>query len=140
MRKRILSLGLILTMVLTLCGGMALAVETRASSTLTYYPVGVSKGENEGEVDISYDVLANKKADEVGVSSIKIYKLDGTYVTTVTGTVTNGLLRTNATRHSSTYTYKGTSGVTYYAEVTVYAKIGSDSDSRTVTTPSVKAP
>lgn len=140
MRKRILSLGLIMIMALTFCGGMALAAEPRASSTLTYYPVGVSKGEDEGEVDISYDVMANKKADEVGVSLIKIYKSDGTYVTTITGTVANGLLRTNAFSHRSTYTYKGTSGVTYYAEVTVYAKIGSDSDSRTVTTPTVTAP
>lgn len=140
MRKRIFSLGLILTLMLTLCGGMALAAEPRASSTLFHYPVGVSQGEDEGEVDISYDVMANTKADEVGVSLIKIYKSDGTYVTTITGTTGNGLIRTNATRHSSTYTYEGTSGVTYYAEVTVYAKIGSNSDSRTVTTPTVKAP
>lgn len=140
MRKRFLSLGLILTLMLTLCGGMALAAEPRASSTLTYYPVGVSKGEDEGEVDISYDVMANKTADEVGVSRIKIYKSDGTYVTTITGTTGNGLIRTNSARHISTYTYEGISGVTYYAEVTVYAKIGSDSDSRTVTTPTVTAP
>lgn len=140
MRKRILSVGLILTLMLTLCGGMALAAEPRASLTLSYYPVGVSKGDNEGEIDIGYDVLASQKADEVGVSSIKIYKSDGTYVTTITGTTGNGLIRTNATRHRSIYTYEGTSGVTYYAEVTVYAKIGSNSDSRTVTTPTVKAP
>lgn len=140
MRKRILSLGLILTLMLTLCGGMALAAEPRASSTLTYYPVIILAGDNEGEIKISYDVMANTKADKVGVSSIKIYKSDGTYVTTITGTTGNGLLRTNASRHSSTYTYEGTSGVTYYAEVTVYAKIGSNSDSRTVTTDTVTAP
>lgn len=140
MRKRILSLGLILALMLTLCGGMALAAEPRASSTLTYYPVGVSKGANEGEIKISYDVMANTDADEVGVTSIKIYKSDGTYVTTITGTVANGLLRTNAFSHRSSYIYEGTSGVTYYAEVTVYAKIGSNSDSRTVTTPTVTAP
>lgn len=140
MKKRFLSLGLILTLILTLCGGMALAAEPRASLTLSHYPVGVSKGEDEGEIDISYDVMASQKADEVGVSSIKIYKSDGTYVTTITGTVANGLIRTNAGSHRSTYTYEGTSGVTYYAEVTVFATVGSDSDSRTVTTPTVTAP
>ena len=140
MRKRILSLGLIMIMALTFCGGMALAAAPRASLTLSAYTAGVSKGDNKGEVDIGYDVMASGKADEVGVSSIKIYKSDGTYVTTITGTTGNGLIRTNAATHMSTYTYEGTSGVTYYAEVTVYAKIGSNSDSRTVTTPTVKAP
>ena len=140
MKKRFLSLGLVLTLMLTLCGGMALAAEPRASLTLSCYTAGVSKGDNKGEIDISYDVKASQKADEVGVTSIEIYESDGTYVTTITGTVANGLLRTNATRHISTYTYEGTSGVTYYAEVTVYAKVGSDSDSRTVTTPTVTAP
>ena len=52
----------------------------------------------------------------------------------------NGLVRSNASRHRSTYTYTGTSGTSYYAEVTVFAKIGSDYDSRTVTTATVKAP
>ena len=50
------------------------------------------------------------------------------------------LVRSNASRHRSTYTYTGTSGTSYYAEVTVFAKIGSDYDSRTVTTATVKAP
>lgn len=140
MRKRTLSLGLVLTMMLTLCGGMALAAETRASPTLTYYPVGVSEGENKGEIDISYDVMANQEADEVGIASIKIYRSSGSYVTTITGTLENGLIRTHAGSHRSTYTYKGTSGLTYYAEVTVFAKIGTDFDSRVVTTPTITAP
>ena len=87
-----------------------------------------------------HDVMASGKADEVGVSSIKIYKSNGSYVTTITGTTNNGLLDTNVGTHRSTYTYEGTSGVSYYAEVTVYAKIGSDSDSRTVKTGTAKAP
>ena len=40
--------------------------------------------------DILYlhdSITAIKTADSVGVSSIKIYKADGTYVTTITGTV-----------------------------------------------------
>lgn len=140
MKKRFLSLGLVLTLMLTLCGGMALAAEPRASLTLSRYPIAVSKGENEGEIKILYDVMASREADEVGVSSIEIYESDGTYVTTITGTTGNGLIDTNTTRHRSSYIYKGTSGVTYYAEVTVFATVGSDSDSRTVTTPTVTAP
>lgn len=140
MRKRTLSLGLVLTMMLTLCGGMAFAAEPRGSSTLFYYPVGVATGDNKGEIDICYDVMANQEADEVGIASIKIYRSSGSYVTTITGTLENGLIRTHAGSHRSTYTYKGTSGVTYYAEVTVFAKIGTDFDSRVVTTPTITAP
>ena len=140
MRKRFLPLGLIAAMLIILCGGTALASETRASKTLSRYSAIALSGDNEGEFKITYDVLASGIADEVGVSSIKIYKSNGSYVTTITGTTGNGMLRTEASRHSATYTYEGTSGVSYYAEVTVYAKIGSDSDSRTVKTGTAKAP
>lgn len=140
MRKRTLSLGLVLTMLFTLCGGMAFAAEPRGSSTLFYYPVGVATGDNKGEIDICYDVQANTIADEVGISSIKIYRSSGSYITTITGTIENDLIRTGVARHMSSYTYKGTSGVTYYAEVTVFAKIGTDFDSRVVTTPTITAP
>lgn len=140
MRKRLLPLGFMVAIIITLCGSTALAVEDRASTTLSRYPIAVFEGDNKGEIKIGYDVMASGIADEVGVSSIKIYKSNGSYVTTITGTTGNGLLRTDASRHSSTYVYEGTSGVTYYAVVTVYAKIGSDSDSKTVTTSSIKAP
>lgn len=140
MRKRFLSLGLVLTLMLTLCSGMALAAESRASLTLSRYPVGVSKGENAGEIRISYDVMASQEADELGVASIKIYRSSGSYVTTIIGTIENGLICTNEGSHRSSYIYEGTSGVTYYAEVTVFAKIGTDFDSRVVTTPTITAP
>lgn len=140
MKKRFLSLGLVLTLMLTLCSGMAFAAEPRGSSTLFYYPVGVSKGENAGEIRISYDVQANQEADELGVASIKIYRSSGSYVTTITGTIENGLIDTNEFSHRSSYIYEGTSGLTYYAEVTVFAKIGTDFDSRVVTTPTITAP
>lgn len=140
MRKRFLPLGFVAAILITLCSGVAFASEARASKTLTRYNAIALSGDNKGEIKISYDVMASGEADRVGVSSIEIYEEDDTYVTTITGTLANGLLRANAGRHISTYTYKGTSGVTYYAKVTVYAKIGSDSDSRTVETNTATAP
>ncbi|MCI9264265.1 MAG: hypothetical protein HFF06_06790 [Oscillospiraceae bacterium] len=140
MKKRILSLGLLAIFVLSMCCVGAAAAEARASSTLTLFTASASKGNNSGEVKISYDVQTNTPADKVGISSIAIYKSDGSYVTTVTGTTGNGLVRTGAYRHKSTYVYTGTSGTSYYAVVTGFATIGSDSDSRTVTTSTIKAP
>lgn len=140
MKKRILSLGIVAALVFSLCCVGASAAETRASTTLTLFTVSTSAGDNAGEIKINYNVQANKSADEVGISFIKIYKSDGTYVTTITGTTGNGLIRTGTTRHKSIYVYKGSSGTSYYAVVTGYATVGSDSDSRDVTTSTVKAP
>ena len=140
MKKRFLSFVLAVICMSSFCAGAAFATESRASTTLTNFPVSLVKGDKTGEIKIFYDVQAKQIADSVGVSSIEIYKSDGTYVTTITGSTSNGLIRSSASRHRSTYTYTGTSGTSYYAEVTVFAKIGSDYDSRTVTTATVKAP
>ena len=109
------------------------------STTFSLFIASASKGDSAGEIKINYDVQASQPADQVGISSIKIYKSDGTYVTTITGTTKNGLIRTGAGRHKSTYIYKGSSGTSYYAVVTGFATVGSDSDSRTVTTGTVQA-
>lgn len=140
MKKRIISLGLVVVFVFAMCCESAWAAETRASTTLGLFTASTSKGDNTGEVKINYDVRASKMVDEVGISSIEIYESDGSYVTTITGTTGNGLIRTDTTRHKSTYIYKGTSGVSYYAVVTGFATVGSDFDDRTVTTGSTKAP
>ncbi len=124
---------------LALCSGVVLAVEPRASLTLSSYTAIATVGNKEGEVKFSYDVKASKLADEVGISSVEIYKGDGTYVTTIPGTVKNGLIITGASRHASVYTYKGTSGVAYYAVMTAYAKIGTNEDTRLMTTNSAIA-
>ena len=79
-------------------------------------------------------------ASFIGVESIKIYKADGSYVTTITGTTSNGLVESNSDICKSFYDYKLTSGVSYYAKVKVFATVGSEYDSRTITTSTVKAP
>ncbi len=141
MKKHILFLGLAVVFALSLCCGFAEAAETRASITLSLFPISVSKGSpSSGEIKITYDVRASQRADEVGISSIKIYTSDDIYVTTITGSAANGLIAANTVRHNSMYTYKGTSGFSYYAVVTVFATVGSDSDSRVVQTDVVKAP
>lgn len=143
--KRIVALTLAIMMTITCCFGTASAagigdIGTRASFTISSYNVGLKAGTNSGELRISYDVTASKLADSIGVSSIVIYNSNGSRVLTVTGTVTNGLIITSDASHTGVYTYKGTSGISYYAEVTVFATVGTVSDSRTVTTSTVKAP
>lgn len=140
MKKRILSFGIVAALALSLFGGAALAVEDRASTTITMYTASAAKGSNAGELKISYDVQAKGLASEIGISSIEIYKSGGSYVTTITGTTGNGLIRTEATRHRSSYIYEGESGESYYAVVVGFATIGSDSDSKSRTTAVVTVP
>lgn len=141
--RRFLSTILILAISLTLCISSSFALENstyRASPTLSAYNAKVSKGYSSGKIIISYDVEANIEGESVGVSSIVIYKSNGTYVTTITGTVENDLIGTNTPWHSSSYTYHGISGTYYYAVVTVFATINGVTDSRTITTNTVQAP
>ena len=84
-----------------------------------------------------YDVKSSKIATSVGVESIVFYTEDGDYVTSVSGSTRNGLVKTNNDNNAGDFKYDLPSGKYYYAEVTVFARVGSDYDSRTVTTSTV---
>lgn len=137
--KRVISTSLIAVLFLTSLSTEAVATsnEIFASFTLTSYSAGLSSGETDGTVDVSYDIRSSKLADSIGVSSIKIYKSDGSYVTTVLGTTDNGLIRKDSSIHKSVYSIELTSGNTYYAVVNIFATVGSRSDSREITTKSI---
>lgn len=139
--KRLFSSLLVCVMIFSFCGS-ALAVSDdmlRASCTLTSHNAHIETGKNTGEVKITYDVAANKLSSPIGVSSIVIYKADKSYVTTIRGSTSNGLMVNSDTKKSGSYTYKGTSGVSYYAVVTMSATAGSEYDSETVTTGTARA-
>lgn len=55
----------------------------------------------------------------------------------VTGTTSNGLVRTNYGIHDGDFDYDLPSGEDYYAEVTVFVEYNGVYDSRTVTTNTV---
>lgn len=112
----------------------------RASPTLHSYAAMITQGDGAGELDINYDVTANTTAQSVGVLKIRIYKADGTFVTTIWSSLTPSLVGSDTVRHRSFYTYTGKSGTYYYAVVTVFATIDGVSDSREITTNTVKAP
>ena len=141
--KRILTMPLAFLMAISCCLMMVSAAETvlqRASITLSGYSATMKAGTTSGELRISYQVNSNMVATKLGVSSIKIYKSNGTYVTTISGSTTNGLIRTSSNTHRGTYSYSGTPGTSYYAVVTVFASTSAESDSRDITTATIKAP
>ena len=138
---RIMSIALFLVLALNILSGTVVCASTlRASPTLNAYSAIITKGNSTGKIVITYDVAANTLADSVGVSSMKIYKSDGSYVTTITATSLNRFTDSGVMSHRNSYTYTGTSGTSYYAEVTVFATIKGVTDSRTITPNTVKAP
>lgn len=153
--RRILAIGMVTATVFGNCSTPAGAIEVKGrhemplvmsadSNVIPYgsicisgYNASLKLGTGKGAVKISYTVTSSKPAKTIGVSQIEIYKSDGTKETTITGTVANGLLRESAGTKTGTYTYRGTSGESYYAKVTLYVACESGNDSRTVTTKTV---
>ncbi len=142
MKKRIFPLFAVLVLVIT-SSATAIAAENnslRSSPTLAIYSAKLTQGSRSGNIIISYDVSANTLAEEVGVATIKVYEAGGDCAATITGSIWNNLLLTDSVDHRSSYTYKGTSGTTYYTVVTVTATIDGVTDTRDITTNSVTAP
>lgn len=141
--KQLFSSTLVAVMVIACCYGSVSALEApdmRASLTLSSYNIGLTAGDSAGMISISYDVQSNKLASSIGVETVDIYKADGSYVTSITGSTSNGLIETNSDICKSYYDCQLTSGIFYYANVKVFAKVGSEYDSRVITTSTVKAP
>lgn len=131
--KRVVAFILTISLTLTLICCFASA-NTFASDYLSEYGAALIATETKGKYDIYYDVTATRTSDIIGVSKIKIYKSDGTYVTTITGTTSNGLLIEQDFVHAGVYTRYGVSGTSYYAEVTFFVEREGGSDSKTVKT------
>jgi hypothetical protein len=70
----------------------------------------------------------------IGVSRIDVYSSDGSFVKSVNGSTSNGLLASGTSIHSGTHTIKVSSGQRYYLEVTFIAKNSLGSDSKWTTT------
>jgi len=142
MKKRIVSLLLMVSLMLSFGCVTASAAEIMplASTTITSYSASVAAGRNSGEIKISYEIQAKNVASTIGISTVKVYKADGSYVTTIYGSTSNGLLGSNSNYRSSTYTYKGTSGTSYYTVITFKATVGSETDTKEFTTNTIKAP
>ena len=139
MKRKWVSFILVMSFVCVLCGGVAVAAETRASDILSSYQVASDKGSGKGEFKVKFDVQADLSGT-IGVESIEIYKSNGEYVTTITGTTENGLMKSKSYSCSGTYTYTGSAGASYYAVVIISAQSGSIYDSRLITTKIVKTP
>lgn len=139
-KKMALVFTSLVLLIASLCQAVAaIEVSPRASQYLDGYGAYLYQGDTSGAVRVEFTVSANEKADRVGVSKLSIYKGDGTYITSVTGTVANGLLKEGVKTHMGEYTYYGEPNEVYYMVLTMYAGFKGGSDTRLYTTNQCRA-
>lgn len=131
MRRWRLLLAFLVSAVLICISGTQAYAQTRASDYVARYSVSAHQGEKRGQIDIECNIRAKWAVPKIGVLKIEIYQSNGSRVTTIQGTTSNGLLS------SKTSVVPGT---TYYAKVTLCAGTASDYDVRYVQTQRVTAP
>lgn len=115
----------------------AFAIEIQSSNYISSAWGTLTKENASGQIMVSYSVYSSKSAlTRIGVSQIAIYKADGTYVRSVYGTTSNGLIKTSGSVATGTYTFDCAPNTSYYAVVyfTVKDANGFDSTSRTTNT------
>ncbi len=141
MKRWKLGLAFLVSVVLICITGTQAYAQTRASDYIKGYAVSAQQGDYRGQVYIQCDIRANWAVPRIGVKEIQIFRSDGSHMTTIQGTISNGLIAPKSSiAHIVTYTYKGVPGVSYYAKVTLCAGTASDYDTRLVTTQTVQAP
>ncbi len=142
--KRIISIFLSCIVGITMLFTIASAVNIdlmRASEYFDKLDVWV-ESVGSGTIRIYADIKATRQMSRIGMDEIEIQCLSSgkwRTVDTISGTTRNGMLESNTSSYSGSYEYDGSSGKTYRAIVTAYAKNGSGSDSVSVTTNAVTA-
>ena len=117
---------------------LAADLQPYTSLTLSRHYAQAFSGDSRGEIIIDFNVQSSKLSSTIGVESIDFYTEDGDYVTSVSGTTSNGLVKVNTAQYSNEFPYDLPSGNSYYAEVTLFARVGSEYDNYAVTTSTVR--
>lgn len=86
---------------------------------------------------VTFTVEGTHSMTSIGASCIKIYTSNGTLVKTFWSAYNPSMLDHNTYSHTSTLSYDGTDGTTYYAVITGYASYGGGSGTETYTTASL---
>jgi hypothetical protein len=130
-----------LLLAVSLISGVVALGAADASEELSSYSA-VMYADGNGVVTCEFDVSATGVANEVGATQVVIQRKDGSsWVTaqTFTYSSTSGMIGTSCLFHIGSVSHSGTAAKQYRASVTVYARIGSGSTSRTFYTNTVTA-
>ena len=146
--KRIVSKSVAMLLVCIFSFTVALASEVtnlnevRASDYLSSYDSWLTASGN-GEIIISFSVMAVRPMDSVGASQIVVQKKlsENSWlgVETYYADTTSNLMAYSVARHGSTVTFNGAPGTEYRAMVAFYAGNSNGSDTKVFYTSSVVA-
>lgn len=124
--------ALSICLVIVLTFGLTITASARASDYFTHGQVSASVA-GSGKLKIKLDVLATGTMQEVGATQIIVYEkqADGNYksVYTFTNAAYPNLIAKGRSSITTSVTYNGTPGKTYYVTAKCYAKNASGSDS-----------
>lgn len=145
MRKLFSTIITVLLLVSILAGAVASASPESAvpceSGYLLAYSATAATGSERGAIKVTFIVKGmQENTTQIGVSKISVCRYDGTPMKTIYGSTANGLLAAGVLNYSGSYEITGLEpGTSYYALVTIIAADASGSDTRVVTTNTVKA-
>lgn len=139
MKRAVVTFLAIIIVGVTYMPTYAAQIEPRESYVFANYWVMTNEGDNTGEIRISFSVTCSHFTSVIGVSAIEIYRANSTYVTTIEGSIENGLLR-NGGNCAGEYTYQGTPGTSYYMAIVFYGVADGITETRTIVTDTVTAP
>ncbi len=113
---------------------------TLSSAYIFMTSANVTQGSSAGKISANYSITGMGRMDTIGALSIEVYNSNGTIYTTIYGTTSNGLLKTNTFVAMGSYEISCVAGNTYYCEVTLIAAKNGGGDTRTIQTQTIVAP
>ena len=131
--KRFFSLAFCLVLIVALFSFPAKAA-TYASDYLQDYNASLSTGSRSGQLSLSFYASACDSMSTIGVSSIAVYTAGGSYVKSISGSASNGLLASRSYSHDGTYSISVAPGQEYYLRLTFVARDSYSGDSKSYTT------
>ena len=131
--KRSIALVCSLILMMSLFCGSAKA-DTYASDYLDAYDASLSTGSRSGQLSLSFCAYASDSMTSLGISSIAVYTAGGSYVKTISGSTSNGLLAAYSSGHRGAYSISVTPGQEYYLRLTFVARDSYSGDSKSYTT------
>lgn len=134
---RVTSLVLIFVLCFSL---MAISAEARASNYISRCSASASAA-GSGKVTVTFTINATGVMTSLGATKVEIKNSSGTTIKTYNHTDTgySSMMGSNRSTYTSSVTYSGAVGATYYAVVYFKAANSSGSDTDSITTYSVTA-
>lgn len=136
--SRILSILLVSVLLIGIAFPAEAAIQSSAYIWIT--SASLSQGSSAGKISVNYSITGMGRMDTIGVSMIVVYKSNGTKYRTIYGSITNGLIITNAIMAMDSYEITCVAGTSYYCEVTFIAAKDGGYDTMTIQTGTVIAP